>query len=144
MTDHSSGWGTVTVTVGFLVIMLALSGCEFRRIAINDPIRTDDVAFIVPGHTTRSEVVAKLGAPDEIAGSDEQAVFRYRFRVAKIFRVDFSWILLIWSPVTPDLVLAHGDLGTDVLQVVFNSNWVVQEHAFANQSPAARFNPWPF
>jgi len=144
VTDHSSGWGTVTVTVGFLVIMLALSGCEFRRIAINDPIRTDDVAFIVPGHTTRSEVVAKLGAPDEIAGSDEQAVFRYRYRVAKAFRVDYGWFFLLFSPVAPRMSIARGDLGTDVFQVAFDPNWVVQEHAFANQSPAARFNPWPF
>ena len=123
---------------GLLCLAVAFSGCEFRRVTINDPIHPDDVAFIDPGKTRLQEVVARLGAPDEIAGSDDQAVCRYRFREVKFFR------LRLWSPYTPEMTLAKSNTGTDVFQVVVDSNWVVQAHAFIYQTPETGFDYWPF
>ncbi|MBI4401922.1 MAG: hypothetical protein HY581_09850, partial [Nitrospirae bacterium] len=133
-----SGWRAAAVTLALVAAGCALSGCEFRRIVINDPIRPEDVAFIRPGVTTMSDIVTHLGVPDEIEGTEERAVFRYRFRDAKIFRVDFGKLLRFWSPVTPDMILGRGNLGTDVLQVAFDPHWIVQEHAFAKQARSAR------
>lgn len=136
--------GVLAVALGTMVMTLVLASCDFRRISINDPIEPDDVTFIAPGRTTLSEVVAHLGAPDEVTGSDEQIVFRYRFRVARIFRVNFGRLLSFWSPVTPNMSLGRGEVGTDVFQVVFDRNWIAQGHAFAQESDTSRYRFWPF
>ncbi len=133
-----------------LVVGLAsfgLSGCGFAtvaRLSINDPIRPESVAFIIPGRTTLAEVVEHLGAPDELAALDEGAVIAYHFRDAKYTRVNFGWPARFWLTVSPDFILSAGGLGTDVFEVAFDSRWVAREHAFAKHSGHASFNPWPF
>ena len=127
-----------------LVAALTLMSCQWRRLTVNDPIRPDDVAFIQEGHTTLAEVVERLGPPDDISAVGNALVARYRFRDGKYFKIDFGRLLGFWSPVTPEMSIARGQLETDVFQVVLDSNGIVQEHAFAFQSPATRFNPWPF
>lgn len=139
-----TGWKPVALVAWALMVLPGLSGCEWRRIAVNDPITPEQVAFIQPGVTTLSDVVAHLGAPDEIEGTEERAVFRYRFLVAKIFRIDFGKLLRPWTPVTPDLMIGRANMATDVFQVGFDSRWIAQDHAFAKQAHTARFNPWPF
>ncbi|MEC4669191.1 MAG: hypothetical protein VST64_09630 [Nitrospirota bacterium] len=132
------------MAIGVLVVVLACSGCEARRVAFNDPIRPADVAFIEPGTTTLFDVVRRLGAPDEMMGTETRGVARYRFRVTKVFRVNFGLLFRFFSPVTPTMALGRGDVGTDVFQVVFDPNWVIQEQAFAYGASASRFSPWPF
>lgn len=129
-----------------LVILatLILSGCEFRRISVNEPIRHEHVAFVVPGKTTLQEVVTKLGAPDEVTGSEGQLVFRYRFGATKAVKVNFGWILRVWSPVAPSMSWTQGIVGTEALQVTFDPDWVVQNLAFSLKPRATGFNPWPF
>ena len=128
---------------GFLCAVF-ISGCDFRKVVINEPISTQDVTFITPGETSFLQVVEQLGAPDEIEGSDEVMFFRYRFRTTKMMRINFGWILRIWSPVAPPLSMGRGDTGMDVFQVAFDSNWIAQESAFATPSKTTRFNFWPF
>jgi hypothetical protein len=127
-----------------LAAALTLASCQWRRLTVNDPIQPDDVAFIRQGETTLTEVVAKLGPPDEIAVAGGSLVARYRFRDGKYFKIDMGRLLAFWSPVTPEMSLARGQMETDVFQLVMDPRGVVQEHAFAFQSPATRFNPWPF
>ena len=127
-----------------LAVALTLSSCQWRRLTVNDSIRPEDVAFIRQGHTSLAEVCAKLGAPDEIAATGDVLVARYRFRDGKYFKIDLGRLLSFWSPVTPEMSMARGQVETDVFQVVMNPQGIVQEHAFAFQSPATRFNPWPF
>ena len=127
-----------------LAVALTLDSCQWRRLTVNDPIRPEDVAFIRHGQTTLAEVVAKLGAPDEMSGTDDAMVARYRFRDGKYFKIDMGRLLAFWSPVTPEMSMARGQVETDVFQVVTDARGIVQEHAFAFQSPATRFNPWPF
>ena len=127
-----------------LVAALTLMSCQWRRLTVNDPIRPDDVAFIQEGQTTLTEVVERLGPPDDISAAGNAMVARYRFRDGKYFKIDAGRLLAFWSPVTPEMSIARGQLETDVFQVVLDSNGIVQEHAFAFQSPATRFNPWPF
>jgi|CXWL01.1.fsa_nt_gi hypothetical protein len=127
-----------------LVGMGVLSGCEFRRVVVNTPLQADDTTFIVPGQTTVTEVLTKFGPPDELSGSEDHAVFRYRFLVLKTFRVDFGKLLRYWTPITPDLIIGRGNMGTDVFQVTFDRHWVVLDHAFAKRADRAVFSPWPF
>lgn len=94
----------------FLAAMLGLSapGCNVVRITLNTPITPADVVFIVPGHTTLAEVVAKLGAPDSITDSDTGLVATYRFLDLKYSRVNLGWLAKPWTPVDPDLIFSHG------------------------------------
>lgn len=144
MPTRGSGWRLATV---ILIVLLALTGCGLfssARVTINDQIQPGDVTFIVSGKTTFTEVVAQLGAPDELTGTAHGAVSVYHFRDAKYSRVNFGWPLRFFLPVSPDMVLAGGGLGTDVFQVFFDSQWVAQTYAFAYHSRGPSFNPWPF
>jgi hypothetical protein len=143
----------------------------WQRVSVNDTIVPEDVAFIVSGQTTLAEIVAKLGAPDEIAAFDDEstsslfsrsmkrssprlhitslpgAVARYRFVDAKRFRANFTWWMqfVVTAPGVPnDAVLQGGGVGTDEFLVVFDSNWVVSHHAFAKHADASQFRYWPF
>lgn len=133
-----------------LLSMFPLTGCGFITVAhitVNDPIDEEDVAFIIPGQTTFSEIIERLGAPDELAGVEDgkRAVIFYHFRDAKYSRVNFGWPLRFWTPVQPDFIFSGLGFGTDVFEVALNRDWVVQYHAFAKHvPPASRYNPWLF
>jgi hypothetical protein len=127
-----------------LAVALMLASCQWRRLTVNDPIDPAAVAFIQSGRTTLAEVVAKLGPPDDIAAAGSAMVARYRFRDGKYFKIDAGRLLAFWSPVTPEMSMARGQMETDIFQIVLDSDGIVQEHAFAFLSPSTRFNPWPF
>lgn len=134
--------------VFWLLSLPLLDGCgfvTFARVTINDPISVADVAFIVPGQTTFAEVVQRLGAPDELVGSDDGAVIFYHFRDAKYSRINLSWpAQVVWSSFVPDFILSGAGLGSDVFQVSFDRQWIVQHHEFARHVRASRYRPWPF
>lgn len=46
-----------------------LSGCTFSRTVVNGHVRAMDTAGIVPGRTTRAEVIARLGMPPAMVGA---------------------------------------------------------------------------
>lgn len=92
----------------------------------------------------RAQVVSTLGAPDNLRGTDRGAVAVYHFRDAKYSRLNLGWPLHFWLPLSPDLILAAGGLGTDVFLVTFDRRWVAQEHAFAPRTAATRYSVWPF
>lgn len=134
--------------MALVLLSLGLWGCPIRwqRISINEVVKPEEVAFIVPGQTTFRDIVATLGAPDEISNSKHGPVARYRFRDIKYFRVNFGYALKFFTPpgVPDDLVLAGGGLGTDEFLVVFDADWVVQHHAFAHHAAASQYRAWPF
>ncbi len=129
---------------GLLSIALALEGCSAARISVNDTLRPDDVAFIVPGKTTWAEVVAKLGSPDMLAASDSGAVGTYHFLDLKYSRVNFGWLIKPWSPVSPDLILSGTGIGIDAFEIVWDDRWVVSSSAFTRHAEGNSFKFWPF
>ena len=140
---------TSSLALAALIVLLSLSGCgfaTFSRLSFNDPIKPEDVAFIQPGQTTFSQVVAKLGTPDELTplGEQDGAVASYHFLDAKYTRINYGWPIQFVSPVSPEMIMAGGGLGTDVFQVVFDANWVARQHAFAKHVHANRHRLWPF
>jgi len=141
----------MALLLGWLAIDLVLSSCGspilWQRVTINEPIKSEDLAFIIRGRTTFPEILAKLGAPDDISESKRGPVAHYRYLDQKSFRVDFAWPLRFFIPlfaipvVSPEMSLRDASLGTDVFMVFLDSNWIVQEHAFARQAQSARFAP---
>lgn len=99
-----------TIVLGVLIGLSSL-GCNVIRVSLNTSLVPEDVAFIVPGKTTLSEVVAHLGAPDSMVDSDSGVVATYRFLDLKYSRVNFGWLAKPWTPVDPDLIFPARDLG---------------------------------
>jgi hypothetical protein len=133
--------------VSTFALVLIVSGCgfvSFARLTVNDPIGEQDVAFIKAGQTTFAEIVQKLGAPDELNARDHGAVAVYHFRDARYSRLNLGWPLHFFLPVSPDLILAAGGLGTDQFLVTFDERWVAQDRAFAFHTAETRSSPWPF
>jgi hypothetical protein len=134
------------VALGFI----SLSGClrgpvSWQRVTLNQPISTQDVNFIVDGETSISAVVEKLGAPNQMLAVKDGVLTRYYFSDGKDFRVDYGWGLRFVIPFySPDLTLGGGGVGTDVFQVRYNNQWIVQYHAFAIHSQSSEFRIWPF
>lgn len=117
----------------------------WQRVTLNQPLSAQDVSFVVDGKTSLSEVVEKLGAPNQMLSSNNGVVARYQFTDGKYFRVDFGWGLRFLIPFySPDLVLGGGGLGGDVFQITYNDLWVVQDHGFAFHSQSSEFRLWPF
>ncbi|MDE3034854.1 MAG: hypothetical protein KGJ14_02665, partial [Nitrospirota bacterium] len=77
-------------------------------------------------------------------GEQDGAVAAYHFLDAKYTRINYGWPLQFVSPVSPEMIMAGGGLGTDVFQVVFDANWVARQQAFAKHVHANRHRLWPF
>lgn len=133
----------ILIAAAFGLILL-ISGCDFRRVVVNQPINLEDINFIVPGKTPLVEVVKHLGAPDKISGTDEYLVFRYHFRSAKFFRIDFGHALRLWSPVSPPMSFGNSKTGIDIFLVAFDSNWIALDHEFSYRNNTKNVGFLPF
>ncbi len=131
-----------------LAMLISVSGCgfaSFTRMSFNDPIKPEDVAFIASGETTFVQVVAKLGAPDELISLDDKGVVAvYHFLDAKYARINYGWPLQFVSPASVDMIMAGGGLGTDILEVIFDADWVAKQHAFSKHVDARHYKLWLF
>ena len=136
--------------LGVTLWLILLAGCfrgpvVWQRVTLNQPLTAQDVSFVVNGETSLSEVVEKLGAPNQMLSSNGGLIARYQFTDGRYFRVDFGWGLRFLIPFyAPELVLGGGGLGTDAFQVTYNDDWVVQDHGFAFHSQSSEFRLWPF
>jgi hypothetical protein len=126
------------------VMCVTVLGCNVARITLNTPLTQNDVAFIVPGQTTLADVITKLGTPDSITESQAGVVATYRFLDMKYSRINFGWLLKPFSPVDTDLIISRTGLGTDALELLCDSNWVVTHQSFLRHLAGPRFNPYPF
>ena len=137
---------------GVIEILWALSvaGCDpssWTRVTLNHPLKPDDVAFIVPGETKLDEVVARLGAPDQLIEAKDGFAANYLYRDAKYFRVNLGWPLGFVSPTAylpHDFVLERSASGADKFQVAFDERAVVRYAGFFRGAEAAKYKAWPF
>ena len=104
------GKKTIPLLVAVLVC-LPFMGCNVARVTLNTTLTPESVAFIVPGKTTLTDVVTRLGAPDTITDADSGVVATYRFLDIKYSRVNFGWLAKPWTPVDPDLIFSRTGLG---------------------------------
>jgi len=139
---HRLSWACRIVVL--LALCMSTAGCNVIRIKLNTPITQEDVAFIEPGTTTLTDVIAKLGVPDSITDSYLGVVATYRFLDMKYSRVNFGWLLKPWTPVDPDLIISRTGFGVDAFELHCDPNWVVTHQSFLRQLSAPQFNPSPF
>ena len=123
---------------------MVLSGCDFRRVVVNDPLVPELVQGLEPGKSSVHEVVQQLGSPDDIAEGATGLVLRYRYGDSKTMRVNFGWIFRIFFPFTPSLNLGRSDGVTHVLHVALNPD-LTFDHSVVQPPPeSSRFWFWPF
>jgi hypothetical protein len=127
-----------------VIACLSSLGCNVVRLSLNSPLTPEDVAFIVAGKTTLTDVIEKLGAPDSITGSDTTIVATYRFVDLKYSRVNFGYLVKPWTPIDPDLILSRTGLDIDAFEVLCDTKWVVLHKGFERHLSRPSFYPYPF
>lgn len=121
--------------VGGLIVMggAVLAGCSFNRGTVGDELKSEDVAAIKKGVTTRTEVAAKLGAPDRIVEANGYEIFQY-YR----YDVKAKGLFLIL------LNFSRLNIKSDDLYVFINREGVVDEVVFGKRTDRLKFQFWPF
>ena len=94
---------------------LALSGCINIGVTVGEEIPADRVAQIVPGKTTKTEILHWFGAPDQYT---DAALFARLFDIGEIAAED-----LLALPFSDMLVYEIDDVNAKVLITVL-FNWV--------------------
>lgn len=115
-----------------LILMVSLgllNGCAFFRGHFGEDFDSQEVEAIKKGTTTRAEVAARFGAPDEIVHAADRDIFHYR-------RYDSKMGFL--------LVISRFNIKGDHLYVFFNRDGVVDEVVYGKRTDRLRFQVWPF
>jgi hypothetical protein len=140
---------TMTQLLTALLFLLTLnSACglvTLARISVNQQVAPEDLTFLQPDRTTLSELVARLGTPDEITASDGMWVATYHFLDTKYTRVNYGTLLQPWTPISPDMITEGMETGMGELAIVLDSSWHVRHVAFSqHRNPPTQFRFWPF
>jgi outer membrane protein assembly factor BamE (lipoprotein component of BamABCDE complex) len=131
---RSRPYDRATIFGGLLVLaMTLLNGCAYSRGTLGDEVKDEDVAAIKKGETTRTQVVARLGAPDRIAQANGQDVFQY-------YRYDVKGGSLLLILVN----FSRLNIKSDDLYVFFNQKGVVDDVVFGKRTKQLKFQFWPF
>jgi hypothetical protein len=134
--------------IATLAAGLTAAACDpisWTRVTLNHPLKAEDVTFIVPGKTTLKDVVARLGAPDQLIGIHDGMAANYLYEDSKYFRVNFGWPLGVIDPLSyapHDFVLANSRLSADTFEVAFDTRGIVKYSGFFRGS-AARYKLIP-
>lgn len=116
-----------------ILMVLTLNACAFSRGTLGDEIKTDTVNAIKKGVTTRSEVLAQLGAPDRILQVNGRDLFQYYRYDAKVGSL--LLILINFSRVT---------VKSDDLFVLIDREGRVEEVIASKRTDGLEFRFWPF
>ena len=106
-----------------LALAAAGTGCTFDRTVINRDVRDIDTSWIVPGRTTREEIVAKIGLPPTVKdvgiGISKNSMrwvsvdtYEKKFEAGYILTPTFSDSVGFYSH---DLLITFDDAGTVTL-----------------------------
>lgn len=125
MKAYKAIWMTATV----ILSLSLLGGCAFIRGNVGDEFKLEDVQAIKKGVTTRAEVAARLGAPDEILHANGYEIFHYRHYDSKL-----GYIVLF----------SRLNIKSDNVFVLINKNGVVDEVVFGKRTDGLKFQVWPF
>ena len=118
-----------------LVLVLACPACFASRDTVNAPLVEEKIGALVPNHTTSKEVVASLGAPNEVVQLGANSAYRYDFTTTK--RFGFSIIVLTflnedtrqdraWLFFDPAGVLTHVGATLQAADTEYVMPWVEQ------------------
>lgn len=132
---------------GVLVVTCAaiMAGCSVRRVVVNDVIAPATVTFIQSGMTTLPQVVAQLGAPDEILESEFGLATIYQWSDTKASGVDFGFIARFFSPYSPSMTLARTGIDMEQFHVHYDTQGIVRTFGFTRHEPVRPLLWfWPF
>lgn len=119
--------------VGWLLVLAGsvgpLSGCAFVRGHFGEGVDPEAVASIRKGVTTRAEVAARFGAPDEIVHAADRDIFHYRRYDSKLGYL---------------LVISRFNIKGDHLYVFFTRDGVVEDVIYGKRTDRLEFQVWPF
>ncbi len=118
---------------GFVMAVLFLQGCAFSRGTVGDDIKTEIVATIQKGTTTKTEVVNLLGAPDRLLQLNGRDVFHYYRYDAKA-----GSLLLIL------LNFTRLSVKSDDVFIIVNRDGIVEEVISSKRTERLGFRFWPF
>ena len=119
-----------------IVIILALvmtQGCAFSRGTIGEDIKSESVAEIKKAVTTKTDVLALLGAPDRLLQVNGRDVFQYYRYDAKVGSL--LLILINFSRVS---------VKSDDLFVILNREGIVEDVILSKRTEGLAFRFWPF
>ena len=114
-------------------LTLLAQGCAFSRGTLGDDIKTDAVGTIKKGVTTRTEVLALLGAPDRILplnGRDLYQYYRYDAKAGSLLLILVNFSRL--------------SVKSDDLFVIVNQAGVVEDVISSKRTESLEFRFWPF
>lgn len=123
---------TIAAAARAALVLLAasLGGCAFTRGDLGLPFQPADLSAIKQGQSTVPEVVAALGAPNEIIRLNQgRQAFHYYHYAMK------HETLLVFSRV---------NFASDQLYVFFDAQGVVERVLFSNRTDQLEFQFWPF
>ena len=132
---------------GVLVVICAaiMTGCSVRRVVVNDVIPPANVTFIQSGVTSLPQVVAQLGAPDEISESEFGLATIYQWSDTKASGVDFGFIARFFSPYSPSMTLARTGIDMEQFHVHYDTQGIVRTFGFTRHEPVRPLLWfWPF
>ena len=136
LTRHSGppAWAAVGLWLFLgLSAIMSMTACTFVRGGIGDEFKTDKLAAIQKGTSTRTDVVAALGAPDRVVEANGHEVlqyYRYDIKSASLF------LLLV--------NFSRTDIKSDDLFVFVNKSGIVDELVFGKRTNDMEFRIWPF
>ena len=115
-----------------LLLCVPLSGCLIDRTTVNEPIRREALAGLVPGTSSARDVVAALGAPVEVVQLGRRSAYRYEFEKSK--RAALFLILV---------GLVNRDTRSDRVWVFFDAEDVLSHVATTFEGGRAEYAmPW--
>ena len=116
-----------------LSAVVSLTACTFVRGGIGDEFRSDKLAAIQKGTSTRADVVAALGAPDRVVAANDHEVlqyYRYDIKSASLF------LLLV--------NFSRTSIKSDDVFVFVNKSGIVDDMVFGKRTDDMKFRVWPF
>jgi len=119
--------------LGFVMAALLLQGCAFSRGTVGDDVKTEILATIQKGTTTKTEVVNLLGAPDRLLQLNGRDVFHYYRYDAKA-----GSLLLIL------LNFTRLSVKSDDVFVIVNRDGIVEDVISSKRTESLGFRFWPF
>jgi outer membrane protein assembly factor BamE (lipoprotein component of BamABCDE complex) len=119
--------------LGIVMAALLLQGCAFSRGTVGDDVKTEMVATIQKGTTTKTEVVNLLGAPDRLLQLNGRDVFHYYRYDAKA-----GSLLLIL------LNFTRLSVKSDDVFVIVNRDGIVEDVISSKRTESLGFRFWPF
>lgn len=128
-----------------VVCVALMAGCSLRRVMVNDVIAPQQVVFIESGSTTMMQVVAQIGAPDEMLESEFGLATIYQWSDTKASGVDFGFIARFFSPYSPSMTLARTGIDMEQFHVHYDTQGVVRTFGFTRHEPVRPLLWfWPF